>query len=178
MGSQVEAGDDGQEGCRKSQKRGHTKKGQTRGRLEDGRNARLEETIDREENGRSQKCEKEEERTKKEAHLQTLKLNGNTDLLCQNQVNIAAKPNLLWNFRFPRHLHPQFQQQIRILHNLIKKFLSIHHNRKIKPNRQKLGHICPMKLQQKTRQTPLGEAYYAKLKAKSILMNKKKKKLC
>ena len=102
---------------------------------------------------------------------------GNTDLLCQNQVNIVAKPNLLWNFRFPRHLHPQFlQQQIRILHNLIKKFLSIHHNRKIKPNRQKLGLICPMTLQQKTRQTPLGEAYYAKLKAKSILMNKKKKK--
>ena len=51
----MEAGDDGQEGCRKSQKRGHTKKGQRRGRLEDGRNARLEETIDREENGRSQK---------------------------------------------------------------------------------------------------------------------------
>ena len=71
-------------------------------------------------------------------------LSGNTDLLCQNQVNIVAKPNLLWNFRFPRHLHPQFQQQIRILHNLIKKFLSIHHNRKIKPNRQKLGLICPM----------------------------------
>ena len=57
---------------------------------------------------------------------------GNTDLLCQNQVNIVVKPKLLWNFRFPRHLHPQFlQQQIRILHNLIKKFPSIHHNRKI-----------------------------------------------
>jgi len=39
----------------KAKKRGHTKKGQTRGRLEDGRNARLEETIDRKENGRSQK---------------------------------------------------------------------------------------------------------------------------
>ena len=53
--SQVEAWDDGQEGCRKGQKRGHTKKGQRRRRLEDGRNACLEETIDREENGRSQK---------------------------------------------------------------------------------------------------------------------------
>merc|ERR1719362_1863478 len=103
---------------------------------------------------------------------------GNTDLLCQNQVNIVVKPKLLWNFRFPRLLHPQFlQQQIRILHNLIKKFPSIHHNRKInKPNRQKLGLICPMTYQQKTRLTPLGEAYYAKLKAKSILMNKKKEK--
>ena len=64
-----------------------------------------------------------------------------------------------------------------IHHNLIKKFPSIHHNRKInKPNRQKLGLICPMTYQQKTRLTPLGEAYYAKLKAKSILMNKKKEK--
>ena len=66
---------------------------------------------------------------------------GNTDLLCQNQVNIVVKPKLLWNFRFPRHLHPQFlQQQIRILHNLIKKFPSIHHNRKInKPIPTKIG---------------------------------------
>ena len=51
----MEAGDDGQEGCRKGQKGGYTEKGQGGRGYEAGRNARLEETIDREENGRSQK---------------------------------------------------------------------------------------------------------------------------
>ena len=70
---------------------------------------------------------------------------GNTDLLCQNQVNIVVKPK--WAFQF-HHLP---------LRTCLNK---IFHNRKINNH--------PMR---STRRMRLGEAFYAKLKAKSILMN-------